>query len=123
MPCAPGSFFNTHSCELCPVGKYQPSQGQSDCLACPQNGVSTGPGAVSVDECKREFEEGDSFPSDKDLCACDWRLRKILGFGLSSEGKTAFFFQIFVSRGFTAKCGDYQVLVGVFPWKLVEKFS
>lgn len=56
VPCASGSFFNTKTqkCEKCKMGTYQPSQAQSSCLSCAQNGVTTGPGAVSVDECKRK---------------------------------------------------------------------
>jgi hypothetical protein len=56
VPCAPGSFFDekTRKCEQCKMGTYQPSQGQSTCLTCAQNGVTTGPGAISVEECKRK---------------------------------------------------------------------
>lgn len=56
VPCGAGSFFNTKTqqCEQCRSGTYQPSQGQSSCLVCAQNGVTTSPGAISVDECKRK---------------------------------------------------------------------
>lgn len=56
VPCAAGSFFDekTQKCEQCKMGSYQSSQGQSTCLSCAQNGVTTGAGAVSVEECKRK---------------------------------------------------------------------
>jgi hypothetical protein len=57
VPCSPGSFFNekTEKCENCKMGTYQPSSGQSSCLNCAQNGVTTGSGSTSVDECKRKI--------------------------------------------------------------------
>lgn len=57
VPCAAGSFYNSKNqkCEKCRMGTYQPSQGQSSCLSCAQNGVTTGWGSIGVDECKRKF--------------------------------------------------------------------
>ena len=56
VPCAAGSAYNVKEqrCEQCKTGSYQPSQGKLSCLPCAQNGVTTGAGAVSVDECKRK---------------------------------------------------------------------
>ena len=40
------------TCALCPLGSYQPSVGQMDCLPCGQGFITASPGAVSELQCE-----------------------------------------------------------------------
>lgn len=56
VPCSSGNYYNKDSgeCELCLIGQYQPDEGQTFCLTCPQDlPVTNGPGAILSSECKR----------------------------------------------------------------------
>ena len=54
VSCSLGAWYNVTSatCEFCPAGTYQDSEGQTSCQRCPHqlNGVGT-EGAKSIAEC------------------------------------------------------------------------
>ncbi|XP_061173455.1 uncharacterized protein LOC133182624 [Saccostrea echinata] len=60
VQCAAGTFFNESKaiCELCPRGTYQPSTGQSSCLACPSGQTTKIKGAQLSSECEEGCEQG-----------------------------------------------------------------
>ena len=55
--CRPGyysdnSFHESFSpCEACPVGTYQPAEGQTTCVLCPDGSNTTFNGSTSVENC------------------------------------------------------------------------
>ena len=50
--CFAGSYVpNAGNCELCPVGKYSSTSGQSHCTACPAGKTTTGPGMTNFNDC------------------------------------------------------------------------
>ena len=51
--CSAGRFYNSSlgSCQSCPRDTYQPSGGQSACLACPTNKITLDVGTSSLDSC------------------------------------------------------------------------
>ncbi|PFX34264.1 Sushi, von Willebrand factor type A, EGF and pentraxin domain-containing protein 1 [Stylophora pistillata] len=51
--CPAGSYsFVNRTCALCPLGSYQPSDGQIDCLPCGQGLTTVSPGTVSKSQCE-----------------------------------------------------------------------
>ena len=51
--CPAGSHSSVNrTCALCPLGSYQPSVGQMDCLPCGQGFITASPGAVSESQCE-----------------------------------------------------------------------
>lgn len=51
--CPAGSYsFVNRTCALCPLGSYQPSDGQIDCLPCGQGLTTVSPGTVSKSRCE-----------------------------------------------------------------------
>uniref|UniRef100_A0A7E4V9G4 Protein crumbs n=1 Tax=Panagrellus redivivus TaxID=6233 RepID=A0A7E4V9G4_PANRE len=84
--CAPGSYYNRESgkCVLCSIGEFQPSSGEFSCQRCPENTVTTGPGAVAVSECFSQCKAGNFFNLHTQLCEpCGF------GFYQSSSGSFA----------------------------------
>ena len=59
VPCAAGMRYDapSKSCATCQPGEYQPDEGEARCLRCPDDGVTTGPGAIAADECKRKLQK------------------------------------------------------------------
>ena len=51
--CPAGSYSSVNrTCALCPLGSYQSSVGQMDCLPCRQGFTTASPGAVSESQCE-----------------------------------------------------------------------
>ncbi|KAL3877469.1 hypothetical protein ACJMK2_035170, partial [Sinanodonta woodiana] len=47
-----GTFFNTQgSCQVCGVGTYQPSSGQTSCISCPSGTITLQTGSTSSTQC------------------------------------------------------------------------
>ncbi|CAJ0918182.1 unnamed protein product, partial [Mesorhabditis belari] len=63
VPCAPGSRFSAeHSeCQLCPIGFYQPLNGQSECITCGAGKTTMVEGSTSGEECKDDCPPGHLF--------------------------------------------------------------
>uniref|UniRef100_A0A914YVY8 Sushi, von Willebrand factor type A, EGF and pentraxin domain-containing protein 1 n=1 Tax=Panagrolaimus superbus TaxID=310955 RepID=A0A914YVY8_9BILA len=58
--CAPGSFYDkdTAECVLCGTGEYQNKAGQFSCSKCPEETITTGPGALDETECQTHCKAG-----------------------------------------------------------------
>ena len=51
LPCAPGTYENSKTCELCSLGKYQPNYQHTSCFDCAQNQTTKNLGSHSREEC------------------------------------------------------------------------
>ncbi|KAL3877471.1 hypothetical protein ACJMK2_035172, partial [Sinanodonta woodiana] len=50
--CSAGSFYNTQGfCQICGVGTYQPSTGQTSCISCPSGTITLQTGSTSSTQC------------------------------------------------------------------------
>ena len=50
--CSAGTkFVVADACKACPVGSYQPLQGQSSCIQCPSNYTTRSSGSVHSGDC------------------------------------------------------------------------
>ena len=49
--CQAGSKIVGDSCELCPVGEYQPDPYQEDCMTCDDDRTTLSTGSTSEDDC------------------------------------------------------------------------
>lgn len=51
LPCEPGTYAMNNACLLCPLGKYQPNFGTSNCYTCARGQNTTSRGTVSKEKC------------------------------------------------------------------------
>lgn len=49
--CGPGSYLVNGSCELCPIGTYQPNEGGRNCHSCPVDTSTKYVGAKVLADC------------------------------------------------------------------------
>ncbi|KAL3108453.1 hypothetical protein niasHT_015375 [Heterodera trifolii] len=86
VPCAPGTFFfiPTGQCQLCPIGQFQPIEGQNVCEKCPADRpVTVGMGAIGQNECKVRCSPGHHLDISMGICeSCGF------GFFQSEAGAT-----------------------------------
>ena len=61
--CFPGQYYNTiaKECRECPVGFYQPEQGQFFCVACEYNKVTSSTGSIGSARCVCEYCKKNNF--------------------------------------------------------------
>ncbi|KAK2150293.1 hypothetical protein LSH36_413g01017 [Paralvinella palmiformis] len=70
VACAPGTFFNVvnETCEVCPMGTYQPSEAANTCLVCPDFTSTTSNNSKSITQCKGQCLPGTFSPDGLELC-------------------------------------------------------
>lgn len=51
MNCNPGYYELNGVCETCPVGNYQPNEGQTSCVSCPSGYTTTHEGEIESSAC------------------------------------------------------------------------
>ncbi|XP_048256923.1 uncharacterized protein LOC124140301 isoform X3 [Haliotis rufescens] len=69
VKCAPGTYYNaaTMTCDLCPVGQYQPNEAQSSCLPCGSKTTELA-GSSSASDCKVTCTTGHRFDNAGNTC-------------------------------------------------------
>ncbi|XP_067672504.1 uncharacterized protein [Haliotis asinina] len=69
VKCAPGTYYNaaTKTCDLCPVGQYQPNEGQTGCVACGTKTTELA-GSANANDCKISCTTGHMFDYTNNKC-------------------------------------------------------